>query len=90
YGGEAFVIIFPMTNECEIRQYGAFLCQIIRQHQWVHNMLSYTGNIVTVSIWVVSLTPSNETGDELLDRVDQALYHAKQSGRNQIKYWLDT
>ncbi|HAD39525.1 MAG TPA: diguanylate cyclase response regulator, partial [Plesiomonas shigelloides] len=57
---------------------------------WAHNMSPDTGNIVTVSIGVVSITPSNETGDELLDRVDQALYHAKKSGRNQIKYWLDT
>ena len=90
YGGEEFAIILPNTNEGEIRQYGEFLCQKIRQQQWAHNMSPDTGNIVTVSIGVVSITPSNETGDELLDRVDQALYHAKKSGRNQIKYWLDT
>ncbi|MGL4456319.1 MAG: GGDEF domain-containing response regulator [Plesiomonas sp.] len=90
YGGEEFAVVLPNTNEAEIRKYGDFLCLKVRQQQWAHNMSPDTGNIVTVSIGVVSLTPSNETAEIMLNMVDKALYQAKKTGRNQMKYWQDT
>ena len=39
---------------------------------------------VTVSVGVAALAP-DESGEELIQRADQALYRAKQGGRNRVE-----
>jgi diguanylate cyclase (GGDEF)-like protein len=40
---------------------------------------------VTISIGVATATSSDETADDLLQRADEALYRAKNAGRNRVE-----
>jgi len=42
---------------------------------------------VTVSLGLSEFSADADTLDDILRRADQALYHAKQSGRNQTVVW---
>ncbi|MBK8824067.1 MAG: diguanylate cyclase [Anaerolineales bacterium] len=42
---------------------------------------------VTISIGVANLDQDTQDIDALMRHADQALYQAKQAGRNQIKIW---
>jgi diguanylate cyclase (GGDEF)-like protein len=87
YGGEEFAVILPETNPD-----GAFaVAEDIRagvaglnvDHAW-----STVAPIVTVSIGVASIIPpkDSEAGiPALIKAADDALYSAKESGRNQVK-----
>lgn len=83
YGGEEFVVLLPHTNlegalhVAEAIQKGVNALAI--EHQ-----SSELGGQVTVSIGLAGTVPGlNESADSLLDAADQALYRAKQNGRNQ-------
>ncbi|MFZ4623578.1 MAG: GGDEF domain-containing protein [Rhodoferax sp.] len=45
---------------------------------------------VTISAGVYAVVPSSEDLDEPLNRVDNALYHAKETGRNKVSIWEST
>lgn len=86
YGGEEFAFIVPNTDH-----YGA---QVLAKN--VHNVVKklnikheYSGvsDRITLSIGVVSIKPiAIDTPDQLIDFADQALYVAKNQGRNQTRY----
>ncbi len=86
YGGEEFVVLLPETDLSE----ALLLAQRLRQR------ISDTAITpehdapmpVTVSVGVAALAP-DETGEELIHRADQALYRAKQNGRNRVETALD-
>lgn len=42
---------------------------------------------VTISLGVAHFTPDLESAEQLLSRADQALYHAKENGRNAAAAW---
>ena len=44
---------------------------------------------VTVSIGVATMIPSDSEADQTLIRADQALYRAKENGRNQVEMATD-
>ena len=81
YGGEEFVIAFPdmsLSEACKrankIRE--AFKAISIEFEEYRFN--------VTVSIGVGVFTGGDETQDQLLNQIDQALYAAKASGRDRV------
>lgn len=83
YGGEEFAILLSNTD-----QVGACkVAEVIRQK--IADTIINTDNVdlqITVSIGVSSLLISGDTSDStLFEQADQALYHAKASGRNTIK-----
>jgi diguanylate cyclase (GGDEF)-like protein/PAS domain S-box-containing protein len=82
YGGEEFVILLPMTNA----QHAFSLAERIRESVAQICVPTPTGNAaVTLSIGIVEMTPTaahNESLDDLIRHADQAMYAAKQSGRN--------
>lgn len=82
YGGEEFVMIVTTTNPDSALPFAQLICKAIEKMQIPHEM-SPSG-VVTVSIGVAGIIPKEgDFPDALLKQADIALYHAKESGRNQ-------
>ena len=82
-GGEEFLVIMPETN-VEHAQMGAErIRHAIADEPFAIGMQN-THLKVTVSAGVATFLDEGETVTELLHRADQALYAAKQGGRNQV------
>ena len=77
-GGEEFVTILPMTGVDEARMLGTRICMAMRENDFLGS-----GVPVTVSVGVAQHEPG-ESRHSLLERVDQALYRAKNQGRNRV------
>jgi diguanylate cyclase (GGDEF)-like protein len=81
YGGEEFVILLPETDIEGAEKTARRLCEEIRGAA----IQSERGEIrVTVSVGVAQVTPEVNDLDELLDFADQAMYRAKQGGRDRV------
>ncbi|MFQ5597455.1 MAG: diguanylate cyclase [Nitrospiria bacterium] len=80
YGGEEFCIVLPETNES-----GA-MCFSEKIRKMIEALVLYTERIpvkITASFGVSTLSEETKNLETLLEKADQALYRAKQSGRNQ-------
>lgn len=85
FGGEEFVMVLPETD-AEAAQKIAQRCQQFIFKQQIPHAESAVSQILTISIGSGTLIPSHK--DELrdfIDRIDRALYQAKQAGRNRIQ-----
>ena len=80
YGGEEFLLVLPETTNDAAAHILNRLRMIVSDLDW--SALSH-GMAVTISAGVATLNP-DETPDALLARADDALYVAKEAGRNQI------
>lgn len=83
YGGEEFVVILPRTDATG----GFHVAELIRKRLRALN-LDHAGSqiskFVTMSFGVSSTIPTkNSSVQELIETADNALYQAKQKGRNQ-------
>jgi diguanylate cyclase (GGDEF)-like protein len=91
YGGEEFALLMPETLLPGAVQIAERLCQSIADLSVpIHpaNGDSSTVDIhITVSIGVAALLPDVPSLAVLLERTDQALYRAKNSGRNRVVVW---
>jgi diguanylate cyclase (GGDEF)-like protein len=88
FGGEEFVVLLPNTDQ------GGALEIARRIRQEVMNLgiphADTVADVVTVSLGVASLTPTQRNNPEMLLReADAALYRAKQSGRNCVRTNFD-
>ena len=80
WGGEEFTLLFPYKNAEE----AARLCEIIRLEIAGYDFSELAqGLSVTVSFGVADNTQVADY-DRLLSHADNALYNAKNNGRNQI------
>jgi len=83
YGGEEFAILLPATPLSD----AATLAEALRQNIAEHR--SKSGKIhlqATVSLGLATCLPDHQTPPEyLISLADQALYHAKSAGRNQVR-----
>ncbi|MCX8164707.1 MAG: GGDEF domain-containing protein [Aquificaceae bacterium] len=84
FGGEEFVLLMPNTN----LQQGKVVAERIRV-SFQNNFIIYDGNEIntTLSGGLVSFSPNVESIDELIKMADEALYKAKESGRNRIEIY---
>ncbi|MBN9041178.1 MAG: GGDEF domain-containing protein [Rhizobiales bacterium] len=80
YGGEEFLLILPETGPAAAVQMLDRLRGIVADLDW--SALS-DGMAVTISAGVATIT-ADETADSVLARADEALYVAKEAGRNQV------
>jgi len=86
YGGEEFVILLPRTASHEAEQIVARLWQAVSGNPFhVDNEVIP----VTISIGIAEHNESVENIDTLMRHADEALYQAKQAGRNRWVIWKD-
>lgn len=86
YGGEEIAIIVPNTPLSS----AAALAERLRQHVETHELVvTHDANQsqvvrITVSVGVAGLTQDATDGQQLIQAADEALYRAKQAGRNRV------
>ena len=82
YGGEEFVILLPQTPLEGALQVAETVRQQVEGLGLKH-AASDVKPVVTLSLGVASLIPALDgDGDRLIKAADEALYHAKKTGRN--------
>ncbi|RRR69425.1 MAG: diguanylate cyclase [Candidatus Viridilinea halotolerans] len=84
YGGEEFVIISSTSDLSAMRQ----LAERLRRTIANSSISTMGGNVqITASFGVASITPEMQSLGDLIWRADQALYAAKNAGRNRVCVW---
>ncbi|MDD5072736.1 MAG: sensor domain-containing diguanylate cyclase [Candidatus Omnitrophica bacterium] len=84
YGGEEFVIALPDTDKNSALN----VADRIRMSVEKHKFRAYDETIsMTISIGVATFPETGEDVATLIDRADQALYKAKEAGRNKALLW---
>jgi len=82
YGGEEFVVILPQTPQAE----ASVIAERIRRR--VADMVVDTRDAerlkITISIGISSYPENGKSAEELVSIADQALYRAKDSGKNLV------
>jgi two-component system cell cycle response regulator len=82
YGGEEFIAILPNTNEDEAANFAERVRRQVAEHVYRDEATEVR---MTLSSGVASYPEENVEGAEvLLKRADEALYLAKESGRNRV------
>lgn len=85
YGGEEFAVILPDTDQAGAEQIAESLRAAVQGSEIPHKM-SKVGEYVSISVGVGSGIPARNISPELLIKAaDQALYKAKEEGRNRVK-----
>ncbi|MFO8023995.1 GGDEF domain-containing protein [Thiohalophilus sp.] len=85
YGGEEVVLVLPDTTE----QNAFVIAQRLRDFIRVNEVRNHDGNLlppVSVSIGVYTID-RGDTTEQVLSRVDSALYKAKKAGRDRVVSW---
>lgn len=84
YGGEEFVVVLPNTSSQGAYKVALSICQAVSDLHIPH-AASTVADHITVSVGVASLLPDRQsTPDLAVTAADQALYSAKQQGRNRV------
>ena len=84
YGGEEFIVILPNT---EIKE-AEVVAEKLRSNIQNAKLLGDKREI-TISIGIAAYPEHAQWSNELIEKVDQALYEAKENGRNQYRVWSD-
>ncbi len=83
YGGEEFVVVLPNTDIKGAMAIAQRIHAAIKDLAIPHQT-SKVSDIVTISLGITSQIPASESSvATLIEQADQALYRAKQQGRNQ-------
>lgn len=80
YGGEEFALLFPETSLDDARSICHRVLSVLRKHTHVHEGTEFT---VTCSLGLAEYR-DDEDAEVFLNRVDDTLYRAKESGRDQL------
>ncbi len=83
FGGEEFLVLLPETGQLDAMIAANRICQRIADQSLPTD--SELGPVsVTVSIGVTQLKTKTETLQDLIGEADQAMYQAKETGRNRV------
>lgn len=93
-GGEEFALVLPNTTERQAVEVATRLCKLI-SHLEFGTILEKFDKLteksplkITISVGVAIYNEFCKSLDVLMDRADQAMYTAKNSGRNQVHVWM--
>jgi diguanylate cyclase (GGDEF)-like protein len=82
YGGEEFIVILPNTDEGEAARFAERVRERVEEYLFRDEANEIR---MTTSAGVACFpAPGVDTPESLLKRADDALYHAKESGRNRV------
>ncbi len=85
YGGEEFVVVLPATNKEGAANIAERLCQVVRDLKIPHEA-SEISRFLTISLGVACMSPEDDISlEDAIKHADQALYQAKENGRNQVQ-----
>ncbi len=84
YGGEEFVILLPKTNLKQAYDIAERLRKLIEKHEFVYEKSKLP---ITASIGVADYRQGVLNGTDLFRRADNAVYKAKEGGRNQVQFY---
>jgi len=83
YGGEEFVIVLPDTDEDGAMAVSEEIRTHVKNLEIAHEKSSVSEH-VTLSLGIATMVPSgDDSADDIVAMADEALYEAKESGRNQ-------
>lgn len=80
YGGDEFAIIFNTPNP----ESNVSALEVLRKSVADNDSLFSDGTRITLSIGYYNVKEVSMTSEEIFFRADQALYHAKYNGKNQV------
>ena len=80
YGGEEFVVILPNTDTVGASAMAERFRKAFERRNWPNRQ-------VYASFGVSTLGPATMDRKELIREADEALYHAKQNGRNRVSHY---
>ena len=81
YGGDEFAVILPETSSENARIVAEKLRQVVGKIEFIYNKETVR---ITLSIGVTHATPSDTSFDFMFERLDKAMYEAKNSGRDRV------
>ncbi len=85
YGGEEFAVLLPFTHIDEAKIVGERLRKAVEDALITINQETEVEKQIKVTISMgIAEFDSQESGEELFERADKALYNAKANGRNQV------
>jgi len=84
-GGEEFVALLPETDLGQACAIAEKLRTALEQQDFAHPWRTGHPIPFTVSIGVAMRAPGEVEVEEVLKRADQALYKAKEGGRNRVE-----
>ncbi|MBK9924202.1 MAG: diguanylate cyclase [Anaerolineales bacterium] len=84
YGGEEFLVVLPNTHEQD-----AFIIAERLRYSIQESTINVEGKTVsiTISIGISEFPAHGQHENQVLQAADKAMYHAKNSGRNQVVLW---
>ncbi|MFQ5549543.1 MAG: GGDEF domain-containing protein, partial [Woeseia sp.] len=85
WGGEEFIVIAPETDRQEACKLAEKIRETVAAHSFPHAKEQPLG-IVSLSIGVASRSEETESSDQLLRFADDAVYFAKDHGRNRTVF----
>lgn len=88
YGGEEFCALLPEVDKTGAGYFGERIRQAIAQHDFSKQGVPEDKRI-TISIGAASYPNDAMIVNELLEKADNALYHAKHLGRNRVCLYSD-
>jgi len=84
FGGDEFAVLLPETGHAGATMVAEKLRESIADSAITTDQTLIT---ITISVGVAYLDATCASLDQLLERADQALYSAKQTGRNRVCIW---
>jgi diguanylate cyclase (GGDEF)-like protein len=87
YGGEEFVIVLPLTDRDGVIAAADKIMSLVRDSTVLYNNGDHTEALkITISIGVAEWVRGDDR-IRMIEKVDNALYKAKEEGRNRIDVW---
>ena len=83
YGGEEFSMLLPGASPEEAAHVAERVRAAVEAEEFPGQEMQPGGRL-TISVGVATLATGS--GDDIRERADQALYRAKESGRNQVAF----